>query len=319
MAWTVSDMPSQRGRVVVVTGGNRGLGLATVHALASRGALVVMASRDERRSDEARRSVLAAVPGADLEVRALDLASLASVRSFAQGVLAEHEAIDLLINNAGVMGVPEQTTVDGFEMQWGVNHLGHFVLTGLLLPGLLRSPAARVVSVTSFGRLIGGPADPPARRAGGRYDPWRAYGRSKLANVRFAVELQRRLQAAGSRVASLVASPGLSHTDLQARSVRETGGGRSQRFWFLVARTVGMPPELAARAQLRAATDPAARGGEYYTPRWGTFGPPVRRPLLRRTRRPDATRELWEVSERETGAVFDVAGLVAAAARDRRD
>jgi NAD(P)-dependent dehydrogenase (short-subunit alcohol dehydrogenase family) len=306
VAWTPQDIPEQRGRVAVVTGANGGLGLETARELARKGARVVLAARNQDRAEAARRAIAADAPGADLEVRALDLASLGSVRACADGLLADHGRIDLLVNNAGVMGIPEQATAEGFEMQLGVNHLGHFVLTHRLLPALVAAPAARVVSVTSFARLYARPVDPANPHLHGRYTPWRAYNQVKLANLQFAVELQRRLAAAGLGVQSLAAHPGLSNTDLQAHSVRETGGGLSQRFWHVLARLTGMPPARAAWPLLRAATDPDARGGQLYGPRWGTFGPPVRRPLSGRWLG-DAARTLWAVSERETGERFDLA------------
>jgi NAD(P)-dependent dehydrogenase (short-subunit alcohol dehydrogenase family) len=310
MAWIPDDIPGQRGRVAVVTGANGGLGLETSRELARKGAHVVMAARNPDKANDARRSIEDDDPDADLEVRQLDLASLDSVRACADGIVADHGGIDLLVNNAGLMGMPEQTTAEGFEMQLGVNHLGHFVLTRRLLPVLLKVPAARVVSVTSFGRLTGRPVDPDNPHLHGKYAPWRAYNQSKLANVHFAVELQRRLEAAGASVQSLVAHPGLSHTDLQARSVRETGGGFSQRFWDSLARYIGMPADRGARPQLRAATDRHANGGELYAPRWVMFGAAVRRPLFGRSLDRDAGRTLWEVSERETGERFDVAEIV---------
>ena len=308
--WTADDVLDQRDRVAVVTGANGGLGLEIARELARRGALVVMAARDRSKAEAARRSIGAAVPGAELELRELDLASLESVRTCAEGIVADHARIDLLINNAGVMGIPERQTADGFEMQLGVNHLGHFVLTRRLFPALLRSAAARVVSVTSFARLGGRDLDPDNPHLRGNYDPWRAYNRSKLANLRFAVELQRRLEGAGARVMSLAAHPGLSHTDLQAQSVRETAGGRSQRFFHASARRVGMSAAEGALPLLRAATAPQARGGELYGPRWGALGPPVRRPLIRRSRDPRAGSVLWEISEKETGERFDIAEMV---------
>jgi NAD(P)-dependent dehydrogenase (short-subunit alcohol dehydrogenase family) len=313
MTWTARDIPGQHGRIAVVTGANSGLGLATTRALALKGARVVMATRNQERAAEARRLVESDVPGADLDLRELDLASLESVRACADGIAADYGGIDLLINNAGLMGIPRAITDDGFEMQLGVNHLGPFVLTRRLLPALLRSPGARVVGVTSYARFLVRPYDLSNPHLHGAYDPWRAYGGSKLANVHFALELQRRLEAAGADVASLVVSPGTTHTDLQARSVRETGGGLSQRFWHFFARTAGMSPEAGARAQLRAATDPSARGGEFYAPRWGSFGAPVRRPLAPRSRNAESARRLWELSERETQETFDVAALVAGA------
>jgi len=309
VAWTPDDIPELSGHVVVVSGATSGLGLETARELGRKGARVVMAARNRDKAIHARRKITADLPDADLEIRELDLASLESVRACAHGIVADHGKVHLLINNAGVMGVPEQETAEGFEMQLGVNHLGHFVLTRHLLPALLAAPAARVVSVTSFARLMGHTIDPDNPHLRGMYDPWRAYAQSKLANLHFAVELQRRLETAGGNIQSVVAHPGLSHTDLQARSVRETGGGTSQRFWHLMARAIGRPADHGARPVLRAATDPGARGGELYAPKWGSFGAPVRRPLFRRPDR-RATRTLWEVSERETGERFDVAQIL---------
>lgn len=309
MPWTAADIPDQHGRVAVVTGANSGLGLETARELARHGARVVMATRDQERTDEACRDIRDDVPDAELDVHELDLASLESVSKCAAGILADHDRIDVLINNAGIMGIPRRTTEDGFEMQLGVNHLGHFVLTGRLLPALLRAPGARIVSITSFARFIGRSLDrDDPHREQRSYDPWFAYGDSKQANLHFAVELDRRLRAAGAAAHSLAAHPGYSHTDLQARSVRQSDGGLSQRFWHVGARHIGMTPARGALPQLRAATDPDAEGGELYGPRWLTFGPPVRRPIL--SRRRSATTTLWEVSERETGEPFDVHAAV---------
>lgn len=309
--WTTDDLLDQRGRVAVVTGANAGLGREVARALARRGATVVMAARDQDKARDARDAITAEVPAAVLELRTLDLASLDSVRACADGIAADHGRIDVLVNNAGVMGVPQQATEDGFELQLGVNHLGHFVLTRRLLPALLAAPAARVVSVTSFARFVGRPVRPENPHLRGSYDPWLAYSQSKLANLLFAVELQRRLAAAGARVISLAAHPGLTHTGLQARSVQDSGGGLSQRFWYAVSGAVGMSPARGALSLLRAASDPAARGGELYGPRWVTFGPPVRRPVLPRPGRPG--QSLWAVSERETGEPFDVDEIISGA------
>ena len=219
----------------------------------------------------------------------------------AAAILAGHRRVDILVNNAGLMAVDERRTEDGFEMQLGVNHLGHFALTALL-----GSDGARVVSVTSTGRHFGRPLDPDNPHLDGRYDPWRAYGQSKLANLHFALELDRRFRAAGSPARSIVVHPGFTSTDLQARSARETGGA-SQRFFHAAVRRFGMTPAQGALALLRAATDPRAAGGALYTPRWVNWGPPVRRPILRRSRDPEAMATLWAVSERETGISFDLA------------
>lgn len=309
MPWTTADIPDQSGRTAVVTGANGGLGLETARELARAGEHVVMAARNVEKAEAARRDLLADNPNASLEIVNLDLGSLSSVAQAVAAITQAHPRVDTLVNNAGVMATPEWRTADGFEFQFGVNHLGHFALTAGLFPALLAAPAARVVSVTSTARHLGRPVDPDNPHLAGRYDPWRAYGQSKLANLHFAIELHRRLAAAGSAMASLVAHPGLSNTDLQAVSVTQTGGA-SQRFFHAAARYTGMSPAYGARPLLRAATDPQARSGELYAPRFGNNGPAVRRPVLRRSALPEHTRTLWEVSERETGISFDVAAAV---------
>jgi NAD(P)-dependent dehydrogenase (short-subunit alcohol dehydrogenase family) len=306
MAWTAADIPDQSGRVAVVTGANGGLGLEVARELARRGGLVVMAARDQAKAEAARASILAGVPGAALRLQPLDLASLASVRAAAAGILADHPRVDVLVNNAGVMASPERRTEDGFELQLAVNHLGHFALTALLLPALLASDGARVVAVTSTGRHLGRPLDPANPHLHGRYEPWRAYGQAKLAAVHFALELDRRFRAAGVPARGVVTHPGFARTDLQARSVRESGGGRSQRFFHAAVRRTGMTPAQGALPLLRAATDPGAAGGALYTPRWVNWGPPERRPLVGRSRDRAAMATLWEVSERETGCRLDL-------------
>ena len=308
MAWTAAQIPDQTGRVAVVTGANGGLGLETARELARKGAHVIMAARNQDKAAAAEDDILARIPEASLEIRSLDLASLDSVHDFATAVRNDYTRLDLLINNAGVMATPRHETEDGFELQFGTNHLGHFVLTAELLSRRARGTMSRVVTVTSTGRHY--------RRALHRddphfkfdYDPWRAYGRSKMANFHFALELDRRLRAAGLPVQSLVAHPGYAHTDLQAASAR-AGRGGSQRFFATTVRWVGMSPARGVLPQLRAATDPAANGGELYAPRWVNYGPPVRRPIARRSARTHDLQILWEVSERETDVEFDVENL----------
>jgi NAD(P)-dependent dehydrogenase (short-subunit alcohol dehydrogenase family) len=301
VAWTAADIPDQAGRTAVVTGANGGLGLETARALAARGGDVVMAARDQDKAAAAVADIRAGVPDATLEVVPLDLGALASVRDAADAILGAHETVDLLVNNAGLMAIPERRTADGFEMQLGVDHLGHWALTALLLPALLRAPAARIVTVTSTAHHMGRAIDPANPHLHGRYGPWRAYGQAKLANYHFGIGLHRRLAASGARAASLIAHPGLSNTELQAVSVRETGGGRSQRFFHWATRATGMAPAEGALSQLRAATDPAARGGQFYGPLFVNSGPPVRKPILRRIGMDRAIARLWEVSARETG------------------
>ncbi len=312
MSWSVKDIPDQSGRVAVVTGANGGLGLETTRALAGAGATVVMAARNQEKAAEAIEDVRGTVPDAALELVELDLGSLASVRAAGERILADHGTIDLLINNAGVMGIPERQTVDGFEMQFGVDHLGHFALTALLLPALLRADAARVVTVTSMAHHMGLSVNPDNPHMHGRYGPWRAYGQAKLANYHFGLGLHRQFSAAGLPAASLIAHPGLSNTELQAVSVEETNGGFTQRFFHVMARSTGMSPATGARPQLRAATDPRARSGQLYGPRFVTNGPAVRLPVMRRLGMDRAIAKLWDVSERETELKLEVAAAVPA-------
>jgi NAD(P)-dependent dehydrogenase (short-subunit alcohol dehydrogenase family) len=311
VAWSTADVPDLHGRTAVVTGANGGLGLETARALAAAGARVVLAARSRDKTAAAVALIQGETPGADLDVVPLDLASLASVRQAAQVITDSHPAIDILVNNAGLMGVPEAKTADGFEMQLGVNHLGHFLLTNRLLP-VLAAAAGRVVSVTSTAHHIGRRVDPDNPHFHGTYGPWKAYGQSKLANYHFAIGLHERLHAAGSTVASLLAHPGLSNTELQAHSVDATGGGTSQRFFHVLAERTGMSPAQGALPQLRAATDPTARSGQFYAPRYVNNGPPVRRPVLRRIGMDRSIEVLWDVSERETGEPFDVTARLAA-------
>lgn len=316
MSWTAADIPDQTGRTAVVTGANGGLGLETARALAAAGAHVVMAARNQEKAAAAMAEIRRETPDASLELIELDLGSLASVRQAAAQISGARERIDLLINNAGVMGIPESTTADGFETQFGTNHLGHWALTGLLMGALLRAPAARIVTVTSTAHHMGRAIDPANPHLKDRYGPWRPYGQSKLANFHFGLGLQKALAAAGAPAISLIAHPGLSNTELQTVSVRETGGGLSQRFFHTLAARTGMTPEQGARPQLRAATDPAARGGEFFVPLYVNNGPPVRKPVLRRIGMESAIARLWEVSERETGLKIDVrAGSPEPAAR----
>ena len=300
MSWGEADIPNQSGRTAVVTGANGGLGLETARALAAAGADVVMAARNQERATEAMERIRGSVPEARLTLVPLDLGSLDSVQKAAEQILAAHETIDLLVNNAGVMGIPERRTADGFEMQLGVDHLGHFALTARLLPALLKAAAARVVTVTSSAHHMGRAVDPSNPNLDGRYGPWRAYNQAKLANFHFGLGLHRLLSEAGKPVASLVTHPGLSNPELQAVSVEETDGGFSQRFFLALARNVGMSPAEGALSQLRAATDPKAKSGEFYGPLFVTNGPPVRKPVLRLGNK-RAIDKLWQVSERQTG------------------
>ncbi len=327
MGWQANDIPAQAGRVAVVTGASSGLGLEAARELARRGAHVIMAVRDPAKGERVRGAILAQIPLAGLEVRQLDLSSLVSVRAFAVDAIRDRPHIDLLVNNAGVMATPPRQTDDGFEWQVGVNHLGHFALTAALLPALLRSHAARVVTVSSAVGLIGrslrqerlapgpsyhawrayGDSKLPLRCPGAELHAWRAYGDSKLAGYRFALELARRLALAGAPVASFAVHPGLADTDLQPASVRAGGAGPLGRVGMLAAQRFGMSASDGALSALRAATDPGARNGESYGPRWVMAGPPVRLPTLSPWLGREKLERLWAVSEAATGADYRAA------------
>ena len=306
MAWTVNDIPDQSGRIAVITGANSGLGFEASRELARKNAAVVMAVRNMEKGKAAVQRIEAEVPNADLELRKLDLGSLESIRAFAARVADEHDHVDILLNNAGLMATPAGQTRDGFEIQVGTNHFGHFVLTEELMPMLEAAPSARVVTMTSGARMQGRTLTEDRACVGDDYDPWQAYGDSKLANYQFGIELARRLEAAGSSVASLVAHPGLSHTNLQVATVENAGTGASGRFWQVAARYVGMPALGGTLPGLRAATDPGAKNGEFYGPRWVARGAPVR--LGPDEKRADATdtARMWSISEAQTGTVFNL-------------
>lgn len=304
-SWGADSVPDLSGRTAVVTGANGGLGLATAKVLAAKGAHVVMAVRNRQKADDAVAEITAQTPAAALEVVGLDLGSQESVRAAARSIVAGNAVVDILVNNAGVMAMPQRATEDGYESQFGINHLGHWTLTAELMPSLLRAPAARVVTVTSTAHHMGRPVDPANPHQHGNYDPWRAYGQSKLANYHFGIGLQREFERAGVSAASLIAHPGLSHSDLQVVTNAEGGVGWTGPFWQWMAKHTGMSVATGALPQIRAATDPDARGGQFYGPRFGNFGPPVRLPILR-PGADGAIATLWEVSERETGVPMRV-------------
>jgi NAD(P)-dependent dehydrogenase (short-subunit alcohol dehydrogenase family) len=302
--WSASDIPDLTGRRVVVTGATSGLGLETARVLAAHRAHVVLTGRDEERTDRAVRRVRAAVPGGSVEPGRLDLADLASVRDFA--ARAGDQPVDLLVNNAGVMALPSrEVTLDGFERQVGTNHLGHFALTGLLLPALLARPGARVVTVSSIVHWIG-VMTVDDLQSEQRYDPWQAYARSKLANLLFVRELDRLVRSAGVDLVSAAAHPGYTRTRLVANGPAQghTVLGAAFRAATVV---VGLSARAGALPQLRAATDPAVTGGDFVGPRLlGWRGRPVPARRAAAARDDGSQAALWAASERLTGVRFDL-------------
>jgi NAD(P)-dependent dehydrogenase (short-subunit alcohol dehydrogenase family) len=311
-SWSAADIPALSGRTAVVTGANSGLGFHTALGLARHGAAVTLACRNRDRGADALQRLRDLAPGADLTLDALDLADLASVRAFAGAFAERCGRLDILVNNAGVMAIPARVTADGFEMQFGTNHLGHFALTGLLLPVLLASPSARVVTVSSTAHRMG--RIDFANLAGERsYSKWLAYGQSKLANLLFMRELARRADAANAALTSAAAHPGLAVTNLQGVGPRMTGGiaGRVMGLGSeAVTRVVGQPDHQGAEPSLYAATMPDVRGGEYFGPD-GPFeqrGHPKRVGMTARARDTATGERLWAESERLTGVSYDAFG-----------
>jgi NAD(P)-dependent dehydrogenase (short-subunit alcohol dehydrogenase family) len=302
--WTADDVPDQTGRVIVVTGANSGIGLAAAELFAARGATVVLACRDPARGEAAASRLRRT--GTAVDVVPVDLAELASVRHAAGIVHERYDRIDVLLNNAGVMVPPTPRTADGIELQFATNHLGHFAWTGLLLDRLLGTPGSRVVTISSMGHRLGrGDVDRAAAATGRRHRAWRAYGTSKLANLQFAYELQRRLEAADAATASLAAHPGGASTALFRHHV-DRWPAPLRPAVDAGARLVAQPAAAGALPGVRAATDPTALGGTCFGPR-GPFelrGPPVVVRTSGRSRDPLLQGELWVRSEELTGVRF---------------
>ena len=300
MAWSEADIPDQSGRIALVTGANSGLGLETARALAQGGATVLLACRQRSRGEAVRQQLLP-LARAGLEVIDLDLADLASVAAAASQVQREFGRLDLLINNAGVMAPPRRLSRDGHELQFAVNHLGHFALTTALLPLLKQQAGTRVVTVSSGAHYFGRIAfdDLQGER---RYDPWTAYGQSKLANVMMALQLQEQLVAAGSSTLSIAAHPGLARTNLQPSSVAAKGSwieGLAYRLLDPLFQSAAM----GALPQLHAAVAPDARGGALYGPDGlaNLGGWPVACKIAAAALDGSQRRRLWQASEELCG------------------
>ena len=300
-AWSANQIPDQSGRLAVVTGANSGLGLETARALAAAGATVVITARDRAKGEAARERITAETPDATVEARVLDLAALESVRGFAAGIAADHPRIDMLINNAGVMMPPRGETVDGFELQFGTNHLGHFALTGLLLEPLAAVGGARVVTVSSLEHK-------PGRihfddlQSESKYSSRGAYQQSKFANAVFGLELDRRLRAAGSPVISVLAHPGYSATNLQTSGPPFPVSALLRISNALIAQSASK----GALPQLYAATAPGVEGGEFIGPDgfMEARGTPTEVQPVKRARDEQTARRLWDVSEELTGVRY---------------
>lgn len=303
--WSATDIPGQTGRTAVVTGANSGIGYVTARELARRGARVVLACRSEARGTAAVERLVGEVPGAEVEFVRLDLGDLASVRQFAATYEQGHGRLDLLINNAGVMALPRGRTADGFETQFGVNHLGHFALTGLLLPRLLGTAGARVVTVSSGMHAVSN-IDITDLNSERRYGRWTAYARSKTANLLFTHELARRLATIGSDVVAAAAHPGYAATNLQTAGAKAEGRRAAESFMRFGNRVFAQSADAGALPTLYAATAPDVRPDSFTGPALlGWRGSPATSWRARWALDDRAAERLWEESERLTGVVYE--------------
>jgi NAD(P)-dependent dehydrogenase (short-subunit alcohol dehydrogenase family) len=299
--WTADDMPDLSGKTIVVTGGNSGIGYEAALEFARKRANVILACRDLGKARTAAAQITAAAPGANVDVMELDLASLASVRGFADAFHLQHLALHVLCNNAGVMAIPYRRTADGFEMQFGTNHLGHFALTGMLLDTLLATEGARVVNVASGAHRFGSIRFDDLNWDNG-YRKWRAYGQSKLANLLFTFELQRKADAAGKTLLSVACHPGYAATNLQAVGPRMSGSSAMEYFTDLGNKLLAQSAAMGALPTEYAAVAPGVQGGDYYGPDsigelWGN---PVKAGCSDAARDTAVAARLWEVSEQLT-------------------
>ena len=303
--WAPRQMPPQQGRLALVTGANSGIGFQAARYLSRVGASVILACRNAEKGDAARAKIVSEHPSAKVEARVLDLADLDSIRHFATQFLSERIPLDLLINNAGVMAIPERrSTRQGFEMQFGTNHLGHFALTGLLLPSLLVQPNSRIVTVASIAHQ-GGRLNFDDLNAERSYNPRKAYQQSKLANLVFGLELDRRLKARSARTISVIAHPGVAVTNIVSNGM---GTGLRGRIAGLLLPFIGQSDDRGSWPILYAATSPEAHGGGYYGPDGiaEIRGTPVGVKPKPHALDPAAGKRLWEASERMTGIHYDL-------------
>ena len=303
--WTADDIPNLSGKTIVVTGGNSGIGYEAAKQFARKGADVVVACRDMQKAQAAIASITADQRTASVEAMPLDLASLESVRSFGAAFLVRHKALNVLCNNAGVMALPYRKTADGFEMQFGTNHLGHFALTGLLLERLLATPAARVVNVSSGAHRMGSIHFDDLQWERG-YRKWAAYGQSKLANLLFTYELQRKLNAAAANAISVACHPGYAATNLQAAGPRMEGSTWMESLSEFANRVAAQSAAMGALPTVYAATAPDVCGGDYIGPDgiaelWGN---PKKVQSNSRSHDTAVAAKLWEISEKLTGVRY---------------
>jgi NAD(P)-dependent dehydrogenase (short-subunit alcohol dehydrogenase family) len=303
--WTLEQVPDLSGKTMVVTGGNSGLGYESVKAFVMKGAEVILTSRSEEKGEEAKSAILKDFPEGKIRVMQLDLSDLESVKRFAGKFLEEYDKLDVLMNNAGIMMTPYHKTRDGFESQFGVNHLGHFALSGLLLDVLLKTPESRIVNVSSGAHKMGKMDFSDLQFENGRkYSPMKSYGQSKLSNLLFTYEFQRKLESAQKDNISLAAHPGTSMTNLG----RHVEGKLLYKILFPLFKRMSQDQAQGALPQIRASVDPNAKGGEYYGPdgKREMTGFPVLVPSNEASHNLEDAARLWEESEKLTGVKMDI-------------
>ena len=305
--WTEANIPDQTGRTILITGANSGIGFEAARALAQHGATVVMGCRNRSKADEAVSQIEATEPSGSVEILEMDLSDLDSVAAAAAEFRATNDRLDVLVNNAGLMATPNQRTSQGFEMQFGVNHLGHFALTGHLLDVLLATDKSRIVSISSQGHR-GGKLDFDDLNSEKKYSAWQAYFQSKLANLVFTNELQRRLAAADADVIAVAAHPGVASTNLGHESAGGVLSTMMDKMRPVMDKLVTQSAAMGALPTLRAATDPDVVGGDYFGP--GGFGEmkghPKKVGMSSRARDEDSARRLWELSKDMTEVNYDL-------------
>ncbi|RLD59485.1 MAG: short-chain dehydrogenase [Bacteroidetes bacterium] len=305
MNWTIERISDLSGKVIIVTGGNSGLGYESVKAFAMKGADMVLASRSMEKGEEARAEILKDVPDGKIEVMQLDLGDLESVKNFASEFKLGHKKLDVLLNNAGIMMTPYFTTKDGFEAQLGTNHLGHFALTGLMMDVILKTQGARIVNVSSGAHKSGEMDFSNLQYEDGiGYKPMKAYGRSKLSNLLFTYELQRKLEAAKKDTISVAAHPGVAMTNL----ARHLEGKFLYKILTPFFKMMAQDQAMGALPQIRASVDPDVKGSEYYGPdgKKEYKGYPVLVPSNEASHNLEDAAKLWEESERLTGVKIDI-------------
>lgn len=304
--WTHQDIPDLTGKVIVVTGANSGLGYETSRTLAEKGATVVLAIRNRAKGEQAKADIVKAHPDASLDMVELDVGNLASVRACAEALKTKYDRLDILINNAGVMAIPRQETADGFEMQLGVNHLGHFALTGLLIDRIVNTPNARIHNVTSSANFYGtiNVDDLMGKK---NYSRWGAYGQSKLANVFFTFELHERLTAAGFDTMANTSHPGLVLTNLQENSVKQSGANIEAFLYRIIKPIMAQDVRMGVLPMLYGATATDAKGGALYGPRFLNLrGHPDEKRANKKAYDAEARKRFWDISEELTGVSFDI-------------